>query len=118
MEPLSLAPLPIRWGEGICLLRTVFESPMAALPFTTKLFSLAPSDGERVRERGSATWKNCILPGADDSSAREHFDALPIANRRYGRLQACATSLRQCSIVSSKQIVLFSLLPFGLHRYG
>jgi hypothetical protein len=89
------SPLPIRWGEGRYFLRTATQCRMAGGPCHATVFSLAPSDGERVRVRGSvATWKNCILHAADKLSAPECFDGLPIANRRYSRVQLCATRTR------------------------
>jgi hypothetical protein len=49
----------------------------------------------RSAELHSAVSQNCILRAADTSSAFAGFDALPITNRRYSRVQLCATGLRR-----------------------
>ncbi len=43
----------------------------------------------------SAVSQNCILRTPRGSPALERFQALPITNRRYGRLQVCATGFRR-----------------------
>jgi hypothetical protein len=45
----------------------------------------------RSAELHSAVSQNCILQTADRFSVLERFDTLPIANRRYSRVQLCAT---------------------------
>src|SRR5438477_7931866 len=44
------------------------------------------------------------------------LDALPIANRRYGRLQICATPVR--AVVKTMGVTLLDLLPIPNRRYG
>jgi hypothetical protein len=52
--------------------------------------------GPRSADLQSAVSQNCILRVAGYSSALECINTLPIANRRYSRVQLCATALGQC----------------------
>ncbi|MBM3833753.1 MAG: hypothetical protein FJ403_10875, partial [Verrucomicrobia bacterium] len=53
-----------REGDKVEFANDVWKAALKKNELSGQVFSLAPSDGERVRERGNihlATWQNCIL---------------------------------------------------------
>jgi hypothetical protein len=52
----------------------------------------------RGAELHSAVSRICNPQGMADSTGKDIFGALPIANRRYGGLQTCATDPRSAEI--------------------
>jgi len=87
------APLPIRWGEGKDL--GLGRLRPSAIDRSQKLSSLAPSDGERVRERGDVhlprgRFSICNAPA--NTRVQNMSRAVPTASRRYSRVKLCVTS--------------------------